>query len=197
MSEKVYQFRITLSEIEPKIWRVIQVPENFTFYKLHRAIQDAMGWEDYHLFEFEIKNPKTGKLAKIGIPDEFSNDTLSAKRAKIKNWFSEANRKAVYIYDFGDYWVHDIELEAILHRDRRKVYPKCIAGERACPPEDCGGVYGYYRILELFKNPEKFDDEEKEELLEWLGDYNPEKFDPGKVEFRDSTRRKKRKQQKR
>jgi len=191
--DRVYQFRITLKGIKPPIWRRIQVPETYTFWDLHVAIQDAMGWEDYHLHEFEIRHPSTGEKVRIGTPHEedefFGREVISEHEQKISDWFSMENSVAEYTYDFGDNWEHEIRLEEILPRDRGVEYPVCIAGERACPPEDCGGVWGYEEFLEAIRNPEH---EEHEEMLEWIGgEFDPEHFDPREVSFDDPDERRK------
>ena len=184
--DRVYQFKITLKRIKPPIWRRIQVPETYTFWDLHVAIQDVMSWQDYHLHRFEIVNPATGALKLIGLPsddDDWSRATLSGWRQKIAKWFTPENKVAVYFYDFGDGWEHEVELEKILPRETGVRYPVCLGGKRACPPEDCGGVSGYERLLEIISNP---DDDEYEEMLTWLGGkFDPEHFDPKKVVFDD------------
>jgi hypothetical protein len=99
---KAYQFKITLLDIQPQIWRIIEVPETYTFWDLHVAIQDAMGWEDYHLHDFKIVNPSTGIKAEIGIPDEeiaYEKEILPDTKEKIVDWFSLENRLAEYTYD--------------------------------------------------------------------------------------------------
>jgi hypothetical protein len=191
MSKKtnsIYQFKITLKDIKPKIWRRIQVPEKYSFWDLHVAIQDAMGWDDYHLHQFEIINPKTMKKDIIGIPDEeWPEDTISGAEVKIAKYFLTPKDKAIYEYDFGDGWEHEVILEKILPEESNIKYPKCIAGERACPPEDCGGTWGYSDLLEIIANPEH---EEYNERMEWIGDeFNPEKFAPEEVEFDDPKER--------
>lgn len=139
-SDQVYQFKITLRGIKPPIWRRIQVPESCTFWGLHVAIQDAMGWQDYHLHAFGIPDPATRRKATIGIPDgPLDTEFLPSVRLKIADYFSMANRLASYEYDFGDGWLHEIRLEKILPEKEGVGYPICIAGKRACPPEDCGG----------------------------------------------------------
>lgn len=185
--DKVYQFKITLKGIKPPIWRRIQVPETYTFRDLHVAIQDAMGWENYHLHEFEIHHPSTGEKSRIGIPTEeatfFGYEIIPEHKQKIADWFSMENRTANYTYDFGDNWKHKIQLEKILPRDKNTEYPVCIAGKRACPPEDCGGIWGYEEFLEIINNP---DHENHEEMLEWVGgEFNPEHFDVNEVRFDD------------
>ncbi|MBP7846174.1 MAG: plasmid pRiA4b ORF-3 family protein [Candidatus Pacebacteria bacterium] len=173
--QKIYQFKITLEEIKPSIWRRIQVLEAYTFWDLHVAITDAMGWLDYHLHQFDIQNPKSGKKDEIGIPhEEYENNTLPGWKIPIASYFSLENKKANYLYDFGDSWRHKILLEKILPQEIDSQYPICIAGERACPPEDCGGVGGYENLLEIIKDKKH---EEYKRKMKWLGgSYNPEKF---------------------
>ena len=180
----IYQFEISLKEVNPPIWRRIQVPESYNFWDLHVAIQDSMGWWDSHLHSFTLENPETGEETEIGIPgDEFWDEvpTRPGWKEKISKWFTEKNKKAEYVYDFGDDWHHEIKLEKILPKEEKIKYPRCIAGERACPPEDCGGIWGYHDLLEIISDPAH---EEYEELMEWLGGgYDPEAFDPTRVEF--------------
>jgi len=178
----VYQFKITLMGTKPPIWRRIQVPKTYTFWDLHVAIQDAMGWLDYHLHEFEIVNPKAGLKVNIGIPDdEFGREVTPGWEAKIADSFSLENRRSVYTYDFGDDWRHKVELEKILPKEKGVKYPICITGRRACPPEGCGGVWGYSDFLEIIRDPEH---EEHEEMLEWAGGaFDPDHFDAKEVSF--------------
>ena len=186
--DQVYQFKITLAGAKPPIWRRIQVPETYTFWDLHVAIQDAMGWEDCHLHEFKIVDPSTGSVVSIGIPDEdFGEKILPEHRRKMAKYFSMKSRSAEYVYDFGDDWEHEIQLEKILPREKGTLYPVCIEGKIACPPEDCGGLWGYADILEALKDP---DNEEAEELLDWVGeDFDPEHFDAAEVRFSDPDKR--------
>jgi hypothetical protein len=189
-SEKVYQFKITLKGIKPPIWRRIVVPETYTFWDLHVAIQDAMGWLDMHLHDFEIFSPSAGRKVFIGIPDEdfeIARKTLAGWKHKISGYFSMENKKAEYVYDFGDDWEHTVNLEKILPLEAGVNYPVCTAGKRSCPPEDCGGVWGYGDLLEIIANP---DDERYEEMLEWLGeDFDPEYFDVTEITFSDPQKR--------
>ena len=185
--DMVYQFKITLLEISPPIWRRVQVPDSYTFWDLHVSIQDAMGWLDCHLHQFELINPNTGKESFIGIPSdtyEYENrEGLPEKKHKITKWFSMEYKKALYEYDFGDNWEHSVELEKILPRDKNVNYPICVSGERACPPEDCGSAPGYERLCEIMKDK---DDEEYEEMVGWLsGEYDPEHFNIDEIIFDD------------
>jgi hypothetical protein len=181
---QVYQFKITLKGSKPPIWRRIQVPETYTFWDLHVAIQDAMGWSFSHLHEFEVIDPLTGSVVSIGTPHkDYWKEVLPEWKVKIADYFSMENRSVDYVYDFGDNWVHKVELEKILPAEEGINYPICVKGKRACPPEDCGGIWGYEELLEILKNPNH---EEYEETLEWLGeDFDPEHFDPKEVKFHD------------
>jgi len=190
----VYQFKITLWTIEPNVWRRIQVPEHYTFWDLHVAINDAMGWFDTHLHEFQIKKGRC-KEVKISIhPDEYGEeDILMGWDIPITEYFTQIGDYASYDYDFGDNWHHDILFEGILLKESKTKYPLCLAGERACPPEDCGGESGYYRLLEILKNPKH---ERYYEFVEWLKNhytnyhpYNPDVFDFKKVKFDDPKKR--------
>ncbi|HDQ15752.1 MAG TPA: plasmid pRiA4b ORF-3 family protein [Bacteroidetes bacterium] len=182
--EKVYQFRIDLRDTKPPIWRRIQVPGTYTFWDLHVAIQDAMGWTDSHLHEFEIEDPTDGGKVRIGIPNEdYGDEVIPDWKRNISNFFSEKNPKAWYIYDFGDSWEHMIVLEKILVKEKDADYPRCIDGKRACPPEDCGGVWGYEEFLRAIRNPKH---KEHKEMLEWIGgEFDSEHFDVKEVKFID------------
>lgn len=184
--ERVYQLKLSMKGIVPQIWRRIQVPENYTFLELHNAIQAAMNWDDYHLHEFEMKNPNTGALVKIGAEDEGYGDFIDEslvpeERAKLYKLFTLENRDALYTYDFGDDLQVKIRLEKILPRKEGVKYPICTAGKRAAVPEDIGGIWGYEDMLEVLKDPEH---EDYEDTVEWLGeDFDPEYFDPKDVLF--------------
>jgi hypothetical protein len=187
----VYQFKISLLEIKPLIWRRIQVVETYTFWDLHVAIQDAMGWQDYHLHEFNIIDPSTNTNAVIGIPDEddsfYDRVVLPGWEQHIRDFFSMNNPKAKYEYDFGDGWEHDIILEAILPKDLQSKYPQCLGGARSCPPEDCGGYSGYAQLLNILKKPRH---PEFEETKTWVGDhFQSENFDATQVRFDSPTKR--------
>ena len=144
-----------------------------TLAQLHRAIQLAMGWDDSHLHEFTIGGER------FGPPDEFGGDlgmepARSEKAAKLSAVLGWKGAKARYSYDFGDGWEHQIAVEKILPPDPELECPACIAGKRRCPPEDCGGLGGYYDLLEAIADPKR---ERHEELIKWLGgSFDPEEF---------------------
>ncbi len=185
---EVYQFKISLVGIEPPIWRRILVPSNYSFWDLHVAIQDAMGWLDYHFHVFQIVNPATNKLEEIGIPDEDGElDILPGWEFWIADYFSSESVRAEYEYDLGDGWGHEVILEEILVQDSASDDPKCIAGERACPPEDCGGIGGYQDFLDAIFDP---DPQTRQEMLTWAGgSFDPDQFDPKEVKFDDPDER--------
>ncbi|MDP2156142.1 MAG: plasmid pRiA4b ORF-3 family protein [Nitrospirota bacterium] len=186
--DTAYQFKITLQDIKPPIWRRIRVPASYTFWDLHVAIQDVMGWTDSHLHEFVIKNPKTARKINIGFPDEdFGRKVSEGWKKKITDFFSLQNPKAEYSYDFGDDWRHAVVLEEILPRQKDIDYPLCVDGARACPPEDCGGSHGYEDFLEIIMDP---DHEEHDSMLEWVGgEFHPEHFACSQVIFDDPAER--------
>jgi hypothetical protein len=186
----VYQFKISLDGIKPTIWRRIQVPAEYSFWDLHVAIQDAMGWDDYHLHEFEMKDPETQETVRIGIPDDeidWGRETVAGWDVKIPDYFTENNRLAKYLYDFGDGWLHRVRFEKAEISIPTRVYPVCLAGKQACPPEDVGGIWGYESFLNIIRDPTH---EEYEEMLEWAGEeFDPNRFEPDKVKFCDPAER--------
>src|SRR5579862_4651402 len=149
-NEVVFQFKIILQNIRPAIWRCIQIKKQCTFWDLHVAIQDAMGWSDSHLHELRVFNPATGKKEYIGIPGDEGEDVhpmLAGWDVEVEHYMrSEANHEMLYLYDFGDSWEHLVEFEGEQEKNFDK-YPVCIAGARACPPEDVGGIPGYENFI--------------------------------------------------
>lgn len=188
--KNVYQFKIFLEGIQPLIWRRIQVPENYSFWDLHVAIQDAMGWFDGHLHQFSTIEKAHRNKQYIGIPDDdFVTEILPGWQEKISDWFDlEKRTKMNYEYDFGDWWRHKVELEKILPAEDTVSYPLCLTGKRACPPEDCGGIHGYYDIIRISKEGPKSRNDK--EIMEWLGDdFDPECFDLLEIEFDNPAKR--------
>lgn len=184
---RVLQFMIILRDSEPVIWRRIQIPSDYNFWDLHVAIQDAMGWQDYHLHQFQIKGKRKRIEAFIGIPDfrkiqEFK-EVIPGWEIPVKEHFNDLGVTAKYLYDYGDDWYHTVILEGYILNDSQVKYPVIVGGERPCPPEDCGGIWGYKNLIKTLSNPKN---EEYEALKEWVGeDWSPEKFDPNQVSFDD------------
>ena len=171
----LYQFKVTLLESNPPIWRRIQV-HDCTMDKLHEHIQTAMGWTNSHLHQFEIDGERFGdpELLDDGFEDFECVDSTVTMLSDI---LPESGQRFAfkYEYDFGDGWEHEILFEGCPPADKGKKYPLCVEGERACPPEDCGGVWGYADFLEAITNPKH---EEHESFLEWCGgSFSPDEFD--------------------
>jgi Plasmid pRiA4b ORF-3-like protein len=185
------QFKVTLLDVTPPVWRRIEVPAKYSFWDLHVAIQDAMGWRDYHLHMFRVPNAATGQIDEIGIPDEeaFEGDSVCVPgwEVPVARYFPAVGARGTYEYDFGDGWIHEIALEAIGPRERGIKYPRCVGGQRACPPEDCGGPGGYAELLETIRDPTHA---EYASTMEWLGGrFDPDRFTPGRVRFDNPQKR--------
>lgn len=169
----IYQFLIGLIDIEPAIWRRIQVL-NCTLADLHEFIQAAFGWENCHMHQFEIDGERWGPVDPDGM--DFGIEWRDEAEITLGRLVAGARRKRrwIYEYDFGDGWRHEIVFEGRLTGDRKSKYPQCLEGKRASPPEDCGGPWGYYDICDALVDPNH---ERHEELLDWIGSYDPEAFD--------------------
>jgi len=184
-SNHVCQLLIVLAKTDPLVWRRIQVPETYSFWDLHVAIQDAMGWKDCHLHEFTLIDPKTRKVKRIGIPDE----EMPEERPCLAGWKIPVTRYLFfgvhpvrYRYDFGDDWEHTLEFEDVLPNDGAP-YPRCVAGAGACPPEDVGGPHGYGEFLRALRDPKH---PEYASMLEWAGGhFDPGDFRPESITFDD------------
>lgn len=179
MSEhRIYQIKITLDDIRPPIWRRVQVPGEITLAELHDVIQVAMGWENCHLHEFQIGADRYAP----SVNEEFDTAmTAGDTDVKLCDVVKRARAKFRYTYDFGDDWRHTLMVEKTAPPEPGVEYPRCLAGERACPPEDCGGPWGYANLIEAREHP---DDPRHAELLEWAGDFDPEAFHPDAVNTR-------------
>jgi hypothetical protein len=172
----IYQIKVTLNDSKPPIWRRILVADTATLLQLHYILQIVMGWADYHLHMFTIN----GQIYGNPEDDEFGNmGTKNESRFKLNQLVGREGFKFRYEYDFGDSWLHDLLVEKILPVEKDTYYPICVAGKRACPPEDSGGVWGYKEILEARANPKH---PQHREYKEWIGkDFDPEHFDLDEV----------------
>ncbi len=164
----VHTIKITLRHSRPPIWRRVQVPSSSTLEQLHHIIQSAFGWEDYHMWVFETPS------ARYGIANR-DLDIRGAAAQRLGQVAPRAGAKLSYTYDFGDDWEHDIAVEAVADAEPGVTYPRCLTGRRACPPEDCGGIWGYDYLLEILADPAH---EDHKERLEWLGLDSADDFDP-------------------
>jgi Plasmid pRiA4b ORF-3-like protein len=172
----VYQLKILLKGSSPPIWRRLLVTGDTSLAKLHRILQIVMGWYDCHLHQFVIHGRD------YGVPDrelDFGQPTLNERGVRLSSVIEGPKDRFVYDYDFGDSWAHQIVVEKILPKETGNQYPVCTAGERACPPEDCGGIWGYADFLEAIRDPNH---EEHESMLEWIGaSFDPEAFNLDRI----------------
>jgi hypothetical protein len=168
----IYQLTMTLAGLRPPIWRRVQV-QDCSLAALHEIIQRAMGWYSSHLWAFEIDGEQYGE-------DPWGeSDMASPRSVKLSRLVRKGVKKIGYTYDFGDNWEHTVTIEKTLDAEPTAKYPRCTAGKRACPPEDCGGPWGYGEFLTAISDPQH---ERHEELLEWIdGEFDPEAFDVNDV----------------
>jgi hypothetical protein len=167
----VHQLKVTLGGSDPPIWRRVQVAGDISLAKLHQILQIVMGWENSHLHQFMVDGTSYGEpdpaLQELELKDE--------REAKLDQVAPMVGSRFIYEYDFGDGWQHEILVEQIAPTEPGVRYPVCLAGERACPPEDCGGIWGYIDLLKAIRN---LDHPEHNEMIDWLGrDFDPEAFD--------------------
>lgn len=179
--EEILQLKITLQWTKPPIWRRVLVHKKTSFSDLHSIIQIAMGWHRSHLFQFIVHDEHIGEphpgMALLGYhsSDQLDNASTETLEGNIR----EEKEVFIYDYDFGDNWRHEIVVEQSLPPDSKTKYPVCIGGELNCPPEDCGGIPGFYDMLEILADKSH---PERKELLEWLENpYDPQHFDIAKV----------------
>jgi hypothetical protein len=172
---QIYQFKITLLDTKPKIWRRIQIPD-CKLNTLHYHIQAVMGWTNSHLHHFIIGRER------YGIPEhlDYNGDgsIIDSKKIMLSDIVPADGKKVAfrYTYDFGDNWEHEVLFERVVNPDPKVKYPVCLDGERAAPPEDCGGTPGYEHLLEVLADPAQ---EEYHDALRWVGEgFDPDPFDP-------------------
>lgn len=163
-SQKIARVKIMLDDVEPRVWRRIDVPFTIKLDRLHLVIQTAMGWTNSHLWEFEAGGMRWGE-AGLG----FDDDSQPASKATLQSVVKEVGTKTLhYTYDFGDGWEHTIKLEDLRDRVPDTLYPCMLKAEGRCPPEDIGGVPGYENYLQIIADP---DDDEYDEMIEFYGDH--------------------------
>lgn len=176
MTKRVYQLKATIIGTKPAVWRRLVVPEDITLARLHDVLQAAFGWWDCHLHEFEIGG------VRYGVDDgEDWSPPKDERRARL-NTLVKTGTSFLYVYDFGDDWRHKVVVEKVFPGTAGTKYPACTGGARACPPEDCGGVWGYEEFLAAIAEP---DHDEHDSMLEWVGgSFDPEAFDSADFEHR-------------
>ena len=173
MAKKIYQFKVTLHGIRPPIWRRFQVYDNLTFYEFHHVIQTVMmGWHGGHLHSFDVGGLQITDAETLSMG---WGDGEDENNARLNQYVLHEKQKLRYEYDFGDGWEHQLLLEKILPVEADTHYPRCLKGKRNCPPEDCGGVWGYATMLEALADKNH---SEHKMYAEWVGDdFDAEEFD--------------------
>ena len=176
MNERFYLLKIQLRDIEPTIWRRFVVPARITLDRLHDVIQIVMGWTDCHLHQFTIGNKRYTEYP------ETKEDGLDCGRYRLGDLIKQKGRTFRYLYDLGDSWEHELVIEESRYfNPELRTELACIEGERACPPEDVGGVPGYFEFCDALKDPSH---EEHESYMEWSGgDFDSERFDPESINW--------------
>jgi hypothetical protein len=168
-TDPIYQLKVTLRGSKPPIWRRLLVPGSCTLAELHGILQVSMGWYDSHLHLFTIGETDYS----TPFPEDWP-PVKDERRYRLKQVAPSEKMKFLYVYDFGDGWEHEILVEKILPREHGGKYPLCIKGKLACPPDDVGGIGGYYFFLEAMSDPNH---PEHDHYLEWWGtEFDPEEF---------------------
>lgn len=168
---EIATLRIELKETDPPIWRMVEVPTSITLKVLHDIVQAAMGWLDCHLWEFVISGQT------YGLPMEEDWGTAPrrvAARTRLRDVLTPGTTRIDYTYDFGDDWAHRLIVSDVRLGDPAIAYPRFIEGERDCPPEDCGGIPGFYEMLSARADPTHAD---HPAISEWLEGYEPEQLE--------------------
>jgi Plasmid pRiA4b ORF-3-like protein len=169
--------RIELRGSSPVIWRQVEVPTSITLKVLHNVIQAAMGWFDYHLWEFTIAKRRYG----LPMDEDWGTEPRAdASKVRLREVLKPRRTTIDYLYDFGDCWEHRLTVTNIRAGDPDLFYPRYIAGERNAPPEDCGGIPGFYETLDAAADPKH---PNHAEAIEWLDDYDPDSFDELPIKY--------------
>lgn len=180
------QIKVTLDDIEPPIWRRLDVPLTTTLSELHHILQAAMGWTDSHLHQFEIGGLRYGDVEVLN-QDRFEGDAQAFEASEVRlrdfQFRYDDGLSFVYVYDFGDDWRHTVQIEKLLAMKPAPKTATCIEGARSCPPEDVGGPPGYFEFLRVLLSPEPDEIEEQRHLKRWSGgNFDPERFDVAKTD---------------
>ncbi|MGD0914567.1 MAG: plasmid pRiA4b ORF-3 family protein [Terracidiphilus sp.] len=176
--QDIYQLKVTLLGTKPAIWRRLLVPADLTLAQLHTVLQTVMGWENQHMHQFRAGQRRFGRPEPAD-PFSKAQRVESARTVPLSAVLESEGAKMTYTYDFGDNWEHSIVLDKQLPAEHNTTCPICTDGERACPPEDCGGVPGFYKLLDALANPRH---RRHKELRSWIGgEFNPETFSIDKV----------------
>jgi len=171
----IYELKISLEGIKPQIYRTVQVKSDVTLARLQNIILNVMGWNGGHLSSFDINGVEYGE-------DPFGESDFKTLKTKLNKVLTNEKQTFGFLYDFGDSWEHKIVLGKILEPEEGKKYPLCIKGARCCPPEDCGGIFGYMDLVAQLKKPEA---ERDSDLMEWLEGMYEDGYDPEYFDIKD------------
>jgi hypothetical protein len=167
----VFRVHVVLEGIDPGIWRNLLVPASFTLDDLHLTLNEGMGWANWHLHRFDMGKRSFGDVTKPSVGLEAFEDERKVRLDSL----IQVGQQLRYSYDFGDGWRHRVEVDKLLEFDKRLQYPLCIAGARACPPEDCGGPLGYALLLQILQDESHA---QHNDMIAFVGGhYDPEGFD--------------------
>jgi hypothetical protein len=174
---EIATLRIELKDTDPVIWRQVEAPTSITLKVLHDIIQQTIGWFDYHLWEFTIGKQRYG----LPMDDDWGTEPCKeATKIRLRDVLKARKTIIDYVYDFGDGWEHRIIVTDVRVGDPKIAYPRYIGGEGAGPPEDCGGVPGFYAMLEARADP---DHPNHADAVEWLDDYDPQAIDEEPIKY--------------
>lgn len=182
--QDIYGIKVTLLGTRPPIWRRLLVPGSMTLAKLHDVLQTAMGWHDCHMHEFRAGERRFGRPD----PEDISLGMRveNERTVKLSSVLRRPGAKMAYTYDFGDNWEHAVVLEKLMPLLPDMIDPICIDGNLACPPDDCGGIPGFYELLEALADPNH---EQHQEMRDWVGDFDPRAFSVDEVNRKLTPRR--------
>jgi len=176
--ERTYQIKVTLQGSRPPIWRRLLVPGSIALDKLHDVLQAAIGWDSAHLHRFNVHGEHYG----VFFDDGFNEGQIDETGLRLNQVLVRQKDNMVYEYDFGDRWTHKIILEKIVDPADGLTIPRCVAGARACPPEDCGGIWGYAELLKVLRDPT---DAGHKRMFDWVGEgFDPEGFSMAEINER-------------
>lgn len=164
---EVYAITVTLLGTRPPVWRRILVERDITLSNLHRTLQTVMGWSNSHLHQFVLPR-QNNSYTKHGL----GTNNIVRENARLEDLIRTVGTRLLYEYDFGDGWQHELVLEEVLLGDE-SFQQICVAGQRCCPPEDCGGPQGFAELIKVLQDA---DHPDHEDICEWLGDFAPEAF---------------------
>ncbi len=177
---RLYQIKVTLLDSDPPIWRRLRLPGNSSLARFDQVIQTAMGWTNSHAHMFEVGSMRYGD------PEmDWEAEVQDERKVRLAAVANQPGATLIYEYDMGDSWRHEIVVEEVVADAGDVAVPTCVAGARACPPEDCGGIHGYYDMLERLRNPGSDD---YEETRAWIEDATGGPFDPDVFDLKDVNR---------